>query len=196
MLVNVPGTFESFQREPQKALLAQCVTGEVASWRELHRRYYPTALDFVRKLGILGDHGEDVCQNVFLQVHRHLASFRGDSDIVTWLYRICISEARRFRRKERLAKLASTLFGDALASEPSVGLEWSQHRAVQQVERALSQLSPRRREILVLFDFEGLSGEQVAEIVGCSLASVWRERHYAYRQFVAAVDPQLGQEAS
>jgi RNA polymerase sigma-70 factor (ECF subfamily) len=158
------------------------------SWPVLHRTYYPIAVAFLRKLGVRGDHVEDVCQDVFLQMVRYLPSFRGESDLKTWMYRICISEARRHRRKEKVSQLVTSMLGRSSQSE-STDLEWNPERAAQRVLAGLSALPERRRTILVLFDMDGLSGAEVAEVVGCSVQSVWRELHYARSAFLEAFDP-------
>ncbi len=176
------GSLEDFCA-PVRDLLADCVAGERQAWSKLHREYYPVAIGFLRKLGVPQAQVEDVCQEVFLQIFRYLPRFRGDAELTTWIYRICISEARRFRRKEKVARLARTLLGREHPPEPSTGLDFNEASAADRVLRALNQLPTRRRTILVLFDLEGLPGNQIAQIVGCSAISVRRELHYARTAF-------------
>ena len=163
-------------------------SGQERSFTSIHRTYYPIAVAFVRKLGVRGDHVEDVCQDVFLQMFRYLPSFRGEADLKTWMYRICISEARRHRRKEKVSGLVTSLLGRASTSESSTSLEWNPESAAKRVLEGLAKLPERRRTILVLFDMDGLSGAEVAEIMECSLQTVWRELHYARTAFLAEFD--------
>ena len=163
------------------------------AWSAIHRTYHPVATAFLRKLGVRGDHVEDVSQEVFLQVHRYLPSFRGEADLKTWMYRICISEARRHRRRERMSSLFTSLLGEPVVETQATGLEWNPESAARQVLTGLNALSERRRSILILFDMDGLNGAQIAEIMNCSVQSVWRELHHARAGFLAAfeggVDP-------
>ena len=164
-------------------------SGQERSFTAIHRTYYPIAVAFVRKLGVRGDHVEDVCQDVFLQMFRYLPTFRGEADLKTWMYRICISEVRRHRRKEKVAGLVSTLLGRAHTSESSTSLEWNPESAAKRVLESLDKLPERRRTILVLFDMDGLSGAEIAEVMECSLQTVWRELHYARTAFLQDFDP-------
>src|SRR5450631_676766 len=78
-------------------LVERCVRGEGAAAHALHEKYYSAAAAFLRKLGARPDEMEDACQEVFLQFFRYLPSFRGEAQIKTWLFRLCITEARRAR---------------------------------------------------------------------------------------------------
>jgi RNA polymerase sigma-70 factor (ECF subfamily) len=186
---------EGLKRGPRADAASPCAAVQERSFPALHRTYYPVAVAFLRKLGVRSDHIEDVSQEVFLQMHRYLPGFRGEADLKTWMYRICISEARRHRRKERVAQLVTTLLGQPGTSSESTGLEWDPESAAKRVLSGLSALPERRRTILILFDMDGLSGAQIAEIVGCSVQSVWRELHYARAGFLEAFEAsELGAE--
>jgi RNA polymerase sigma-70 factor (ECF subfamily) len=158
------------------------------SWTALHRTYYPVAVAFLRKLGVRGEQVEDVCQEVFLQMVRYLPTFRGESDLKTWMYRICISEARRYRRREKVASLVTSFLGRPGVEADTTGLEWNPESAARRVLAGLDKLPERRRTILVLFDMDGLSGAEVAEVMNCSVQSVWRELHYARSAFLEGFD--------
>jgi RNA polymerase sigma-70 factor (ECF subfamily) len=118
---------------------------------------------------------EDACQEVFLQFFRYLPSFRGESQIKTWLFRLCISEARRARRRRRVRATLATLLGRELPQEavvpPATASEATLRR---QVETGLDRLSEGHRLVFVLLEMEGLPANQVAELARCSEATVWR----------------------
>lgn len=187
-VIDFSGAIQQFGTAPDRALLTDCIAGRKQAWSTLHRLYYPVSLAFLRKLGVDANQIEDVCQEVFLQMHRYLPRFRGDADLTTWMYRICISEARRYRRRQKISRVITRLLGQEQPPEPSTQLDWNEASAPRRVQSALGELPARRRTILVLFDLEGLSGAQIAEIMGCSVASVWRELHYARQCFVQAFD--------
>jgi RNA polymerase sigma-70 factor, ECF subfamily len=180
------GTLEA-ESSLESRLLDDCAEGDDAAWRRLHRRYYPVAGAFLRKLGVGERDLEDALQDVFLQVHKYLPRFRRQSELTTWLYRLCITQARRVRRRvrvtEALLRMLSILPGDALVSSTGVSEEDARWR----IEAALSKLSERERSVFVLYEMEGLSGKRIAEIVGCPEATVFRRLHYARQSFREAL---------
>jgi RNA polymerase sigma-70 factor, ECF subfamily len=168
--------------------LGECAGGDAAAWRRLHRQYYPIAVAFLRKLGVEGQDLEDACQDVFLQAFRYLPSFRGDSEFKTWLYRLCITQARKSRRRLRftraLGQLLAWLPGEAVVSTPA----FCEQAARRRIEAALAELSEAERTVFVLYEMEGLAGAQIAEIVRCKPATLWRRLHYARKSFRRALE--------
>lgn len=168
-------------------LLDDCAEGDDAAWRRLHRRYYPVAAAFLRKLGVRDRDLEDATQDVFLQVHKYLPRFRREAELSTWLYRLCITQARRVRRRvrvtEALFRMLSIMPGDALVSSTPL----SEESARRRIEAALSKLSEGERSVFVLYEMEGLSGKRIAEIVECPEATVFRRLHYARQTFRQAL---------
>jgi len=169
-------------------LVLQCVRGDDAAWRSLHLQYYPVTVAFLRKLGVGDDDIDDAAQEVFLQMHRYLASFRGESELKTWLYRLCITEARRVRRRRRigdgLRRLLTLSPPSSLLSSPP----FSEHSARRRVSAALDSLTENERSVLVLYELEGLPGKQIAEVLGCKEATLWRRLHYARKRFLALME--------
>ncbi|MFZ5895408.1 MAG: RNA polymerase sigma factor [Myxococcota bacterium] len=179
-------------------LLDGCAEGNAFAWRELHRRYYSVAAAFLRKLGVAEGDLEDATQEVFLQVHKYLPRFRRESELSTWLYRLCITQARHVRRRARLTQALRRL----LSLEPTERLvsapPFTEELARSSLERALSALSANERSVFVLYEMDGLSGKQIAEILRCPEATVWRRLHYARRTFRRAlgVEEESGGEGS
>lgn len=129
---------------------------------------------------------DDILHDVFIKVHRELPSFRGDAKITTWLYRVTRNVVRDRRRKERVRQW---LFGgDAArvervpaASTPDLSLELRQE--TERVYQALDGMSEKYRTVLVMFELEEFSGEQIAEIMSAKLETVWVWLHRARTQF-------------
>jgi|SRR5579859_2602556 len=169
-------------------LVSRCVAGERAAWRDLHRTYYPIAAAFLRKLGVRDTELDDACQEVFVTLFRYLPSFRGEAELKTWLYRLCATESGKVRRKSRGWTRLIGVLASNKAGEPVALPDWSQSFAMQKVEQALGKLKPDERLVFVLFEMEGVGGEQIASIVGCPVATVWRRLHYARRAFSAAIE--------
>jgi len=172
----------------EDTLVRNCRAGDPTAWRALHRRYYPVAVAFLRKLGALPEEIEDTCQDVFVELYRNLANFRGQAEMKTWLYRLCVTQARRTRTRSRVRQVLreklQRIMPERLSVPPATMTETT---AMRRVAKALDQLNQGDRLVLVLYEFEGLPGKQIAEIASCPEATVWRRLHYARRSFRGAL---------
>lgn len=173
--------------ELESPLLLECARGNHEAWRSLHFRYYPVTVAFLRKFGVPEPDLDDASQEVFLQMHRYLPRFRGSSELKTWLYRLCITQARHVRRRRRLTETLRSWLTGAPGSLAN-SAEFCEVSARRRIEAALEHLSENERLALVLYDMEGLAGKQVAEILRCKEATLWRRLHYARKKFVEALE--------
>ena len=108
---------------------------------------------------------EDVVQEVFLKVHRNIASFRGQSAFSTWMYRIllnaCYDLRRKRMRRQELPELEPT--EDAPAPEPPAPM--SNHPLRLALERAVAELRPTLRSVFLLFEVEGFRHSEIAAML-------------------------------
>jgi len=123
---------------------------------------------------------EDVVQEVFLRVHRALPGFRGESEVTTWLYRITENVVRARMRKERLRRFFGFDGGNGPGEPENVpSLRPSPEGDLEHRERArmlydaLDRISETYRNPFILFEIEGLPGEEVARLVGVKLPTLW-----------------------
>jgi RNA polymerase sigma-70 factor (ECF subfamily) len=167
-----------------RPLITRCVLGEDQAWRDLHRNYYPVASRFLRRMGISASELDDACQEVFVQVFRYLARFEQRADFGTWLYKLCLSQASRVRRRRRVHEALDWLLGrDSALRGAAAQPEWSDSMVVERVRQVLEQMKPLHKEVFVLFEFEGIGGEEIARILRCPPATVRRRLHYARQEF-------------
>ena len=166
-------------------LVDRCADGDEAAWRALHRDFQPQALRFLRRLGVPPAEADDLCQEVFIQVFRYLPRFERRAEFRTWLFKICISQVNRRRRSRAffaLFKRPSPLQGELVASP-----EWSTEKMARCARLALDRMKPIHRQAFVLFELEGLSGDEIARVLGCPLPTVWRRLSNARREFESHV---------
>lgn len=174
--------------ECESPLLLECVRGSHEAWKSLHFRYYPVTIAFLRKLGVRDLDIEDASQEVFLQMYRYLPRFRGNAELKTWLYRLCITQARAVRRRQRVSLALRSLFSFRPESMNVSAPGFCEESASRRVQAALATLGEAERIGLVLYDMEGLPGKQVAEILGCKEGTLWRRLHHARKKFVDALE--------
>lgn len=171
---------------PEVVLVGRCVAGDELAWRELYRTHYAAAAAFLRKLGVREGDLDDATQEVFAQLFRSLPQFRREAQLRTWLYRLCATQARRLRRFRVVSAALGTWLG--MAKDAATGQELPTELARQRVAAALDRLNEGERLVFVLYELEGLSGEEVSQIAGCPIATVWRRLHYARARFRGAIE--------
>ena len=160
--------------------------GAPLSFRQVfdeHARYVWRAL---RHLGVPDSEVSDVSQEVFIAVHRKLPEFEGRSSLRTWLYGICLRVASDHRRRAYVRHEQPT--AEPLADE--------QIRTGQEPDTRLEQrstllallglLDSDKRDVLVLYEVEGFSMKEVAEIVGCPLQTAYSRLHAARERLLDA----------
>lgn len=168
-------------RAEDMALVERCRKGDLAAFEAIYRahsgRLYSVAC---RMLGNPAD-AEDLLQEIFLAAHRKLDSFRGESALGTWLYRLATNLCLDYLRS-RAAK--SGQLTDGLDQEPSLADSGSRRLAERTVdrmdlERALAQLPEGCRNAFVLHDIEGLEHREVAEVLGVAEGTSKSQVHKA-----------------
>ena len=184
----IVGNLSEAEPPRDRALLDQCLGGDDEAWRLLCRRQYSTVANTLRKLGVEDEEVEDAAQDVFIEVFRYLPSFRGESQLSTWLYRLCISCAHQVRKRARTRERLRRFLLLAPVQTAPQQLGFGEAQARQKIERALSALSEKQRAVFVLYELENVPGKQIAEILSCPEATVWRRLHEARRSFMAAMD--------
>ena len=171
-----------------RELIDRATRGDRHAFTDLYRRHVDAVHRRLSHLVGPDPEREDLLQQVFLDVFRAISSFRGDSAFSTWLYRIIVNVAyehlrRRGRRAQGqlLAEDLDLLMAPGLSPEAAA-------RQRQQVALALTllgRLKPKKRIAFVLRVVEGLSLEEIAEIVGARAPAVGQRVKQAQRELVA-----------
>ncbi len=126
---------------------------------------------------------EDVLQDVFMEVFRSIASFRGEAQFTTWLYRVCINVAlQRMRKAKRLREIPAAKFGDTV-SEATPERNYTARCEIDAVYRLLDHLSDKKRVVFILHEIEGRQPREIAELVGAPVLTVRTRLHYARKEF-------------
>ena len=176
----VPGGLSSAidaDRDSDRAILARVVGRDQAAHRTLFERYYKRVLSFVRRR--LGDEGlaEEVTADVFFEVWRNAAAYRGESPVTTWIFGIAnlkALSARRYFAQPRRASVritsdeAMSRFADPSDQHDSLDARQELSRLV----RAIGRLPEGHRDVLRLAFLEGCSYPEIAERLEISEANV------------------------
>ncbi|NIR46635.1 MAG: RNA polymerase sigma factor [Gemmatimonadetes bacterium] len=153
--------------------------GDRHALARLFRRHHRTVHSLCYRLTGDAAATDDLVQEAFLRVFRYGAGFDGRARFSTWLYRLvrnlCIDHMRARQRDERRRRRLDT------AAEPAVELPADEDERLELVRRALNDLTPERREVLVLSRYHDLRYREIAEILEISLDAVKARAHRGLR---------------
>lgn len=185
--------------QSDEELVAAVQSGDERALEALLARFQPHIYRFGMRMCRNPSDAEDVLQETLLAASRSVQGFRGASSLTTWLFTIARSFCIKKRRKEAAAQRAgaaddSTL--DRILGVPDASARPDDIAASRQalgvLERAIADLPPKYREVLLLRDVEGLTAPQVAEVLGAGVPAVKTRLHRARKMLRDRVIPALG----
>jgi RNA polymerase sigma-70 factor (ECF subfamily) len=195
-------------REDEARLVERLVARDERAFNALVRAYQRRVFTLVLRMIGQRAEAEDLAQEVFVQVFKAVGSFRGESKLSTWIYRIAInlcknrSKYLRVRHageqddlealQERLPMGAGTHANVAHIDRPDEMMAGKQVERI--VQQAILQLEPTFRECLVLRDVEELSYEEIGAITGLPEGTVKSRIHRARAQLKELVERALGEK--
>lgn len=176
--------------ETDAELVQRTKSADYGAFEELVRRYRNDV--FALAFHLLRDRESawDVSQEVFIKAYRSVGRFRGDASFKTWLLRITSNHCKDIFKKKRLHTVAfdevveATQQGSVL-EQPGRSLEVSE--LGQAIQTALDTLSEKHRKVFVLREYEGLSYEEMAEVLRCSTGTIMSRLHHARKKLQAAL---------
>lgn len=162
---------------------------------QIYKTWFHEVCRWIRARGGPESELEDLAQEIFLVVRRRLPDFDG-ANLPAWLYRITantVSDHRRrawFRRVFRGPRDAPLSVLTQPGDDPAERAERRQTQA--RLSRVLQRLSERQREVLVLFEIEGYSGDEIARLLEIPVATVWTRLHHARKALLAQLQRERG----
>jgi RNA polymerase sigma-70 factor (ECF subfamily) len=152
--------------------------GDHAAFEEVYSRHEAMVFNLALRLSGSAEEAADLTQEIFLRVYRHLGSFRGQSALKTWLFRIALNHCRqrlsRFRPLVQPVDESDPEGGGLVLTDPGRGPEELAAAAEQGrlVAKALGRLHPVFREAVILRDLEGMSYQEIADVMGVRVGTV------------------------
>ena len=163
-------------------LINQFVGGEERGFEMLVKKYQNRALNIVYSVVGNDRDSEDILQEVFMKVYNSLRSFKQDAQFSTWLYRITVNTTYDFlRRRRHLVALEDIPQVNLVADNSQDSLHIKDRD--YQIRKALESIPFKYRTAVVLKDIEGLSYQEIARVLGCSIGTV-ESRIFRARQLL------------
>ena len=167
-------------------MISRCQQGDQEALKEIfdkyHKKVYRIAYGVVRHR----EEALDIVQEVFIKLFRSIKNFKGKSHFYTYLYRMVMNTAIDHARKTGKQFISS--LDEEGSFEPSDELEKGPERILLQkeleerVKGAMEKLPAEQRAALIFRDVEGLSYQEMAEAMGCSIGTVMSRLHYGRKR--------------
>jgi RNA polymerase sigma-70 factor (ECF subfamily) len=193
---------EQLRSLEDSAVVSAFLTGEERAFEELVDRYQTRLLNFIYRTTGDRERAEDLVQEVFIRVYRHLHRFDRSKKFSTWIYTIASNLAKnelRNRSRNPLV-LFQTIKRNWQDEDRPLQFEdpasrpddlFRKRHLREMVENSVQKLPPHHRQVFVLRELEGKSYEEIAEITSCNLGTVKSRLNRARNAFASIIAPHL-----
>jgi RNA polymerase sigma-70 factor (ECF subfamily) len=182
-------------------LVQQAQSGDLQAYDTLVRRYQERIYSTIYQITANHEDANDLAQETFIKAFQALPSFQGQSSFFTWIYRIAVNRTLNFKKAKRNRNHFSINDVDArIEQDPEWVAFVSENTPVRNasltelqkfLNEALTKLSDVHRTVVVLHDVQGLSHEEIAQIMDCNNGTVRSRLHYARQQLQAILSDYL-----
>ena len=171
-------------------LVRRIQEGDVAAFDILTVKYRNRIYGVVYNLTSNREDAADLTQDAFIKAFQSIQRFRGQSSFFTWIYRIAINSTLSHLRKNRVRSFfslervntdepVSRELIAALTDKTGADRDTYVRELQEKLNEAMQQLSIKHRTVITLFEIDGLSHQEIAEVMNCSVGTVRSRLHYA-----------------
>lgn len=186
------------------AIVQRVQQGDVGSFDRLIHKYRERVFGVIYNMTSNREDAADLTQDAFIKAFQSINRFQGQSSFFTWLYRIAINSTLTHLRKNRLRTFFSLEKVDendrqsaevieALTDTSGAERDTFVRELQERLNEALQKLSIKHRTVVTLFEIDGLSHQEIAEIMKCSVGTVRSRLHYAKQLLQAELQPYIRQ---
>ncbi len=182
-------------------IIKKVQAGDVSAFDQLILKYRERVYSAVYNLCGNREDGADLAQTTFIKAFQSINRFQGQASFFTWLYRIAVNATLTHLRKNRLRTFfsfdriseedRSSEVIEALTDKTGADRELFVKELQEKLNEALQKLSIKHRMVITLFEIDGLSHSEIAEIMGCSVGTVRSRLHYAKQLLQAELQSYL-----
>jgi len=176
-------------------LVQKAQRNDVSAYDELVRRYQARIYATVYHMTSNHEDANDLVQETFIKAYRVLKTFKGDSSFYTWVYRIAVNKTINFLKQRKNRQHMSLNDVDinaendpdlvALVSDKTPRRDLNLAELQDKLNAAMLKLSEHHRMVVTLHDIQGLSHEEIGEIMDCNIGTVRSRLFYARQQLQA-----------
>ena len=184
------------------AIVRQVQAGDVAAFDRLIAKYRERVYGIVYNMTSNREDAADLTQDAFIKAFQSIQRFGGQSSFFTWLYRIAVNSTLSHLRKARLRSFFSLERIDsdepvsreivaALTDKTGAERDTYVRELQEKLNDAMHKLSIKHRTVVTLFEIDGLSHQEIAEVMNCSVGTVRSRLHYAKQLLQAELQPYM-----
>ncbi len=190
------------EADADMAIVHLVQAGDVAAFDRLILRYRERVLGIIYHMTSNREDAADLTQDTFIKAFQSIHRFGGQSSFFTWLYRIAVNTALSHLRKHRLRSFFSLEKIDsdepvskeiiaALTDNSGAERDTYVRELQEKLNEALQKLSTKHRTVVTLFEIDGLSHQEIAEIMDSSVGTVRSRLHYAKQLLQSELQPYM-----
>ena len=191
----------SLDETTDMALVDRARRDDISAYDELVRRFQERIYATIYHMTSNHEDANDLAQDTFVKAYRALKSFKGDSSFYTWIYRIAVNKTINFlkQRKNRVQMSLNDLDFNAendpdlvaLVSDKTPRRDLGLAELQEKLNGALQKLSEHHRMVVTLHDIQGLSHEEIGNVMDCNVGTVRSRLFYARQQLQALLSDYL-----
>jgi RNA polymerase sigma-70 factor, ECF subfamily len=180
------------QRKPEvylrdctdEELVDSVLEGNRAHFDLLIERWQKPLFNFVLRFLNSEEEARDACQDAFVNAYRNLAKFKKESKFSSWLFKIAINRCNTLLRKRQRWRMffepsGETEFADSVVDDRNAEQMVEREQIYGRIRRAVSQLPPEQKAVLLLKTYEGLKFHEISEMLSCPVSTVKSRMYYA-----------------
>ena len=162
------------------------------AFQTLMKLYQKPLYNHIRNIVLNHDDTDDVLQNTFIKIFRHLDKFKGDSKLFSWIYRIATNEALSFiKTKTKRNNSTSAEMQSILVNNLQADVYFEGNEIQLKLQKAIATLPEKQQLIFKMKYFEELKYEQISEILGTSVGALKASYHIASKKIEEFVKKEL-----
>jgi RNA polymerase sigma-70 factor (ECF subfamily) len=166
-------------------LVDSVLKGNIRDFDCLIERWQKPLFNFVMRFMNSEEEARDACQDTFVNAYRNLAKFKKQSRFSSWLFKIAINRCNTLLRKRKRWKMFFDPMGekeeyiDRLAEDLSAEQTVEREQIYERIRRAIAQLPPEQKTVLLLKEYEGYKFHEISEMLQCPVSTVKSRMYYA-----------------
>ncbi|MEP2937274.1 MAG: RNA polymerase sigma factor [Gilvibacter sp.] len=159
-----------------------------AAFRSLVDQYKERLYWHIRKMVYAHEDTDDVLQNTFIKVHRNIDSFKGDSKLYTWLYRIATNEAITFiNKRSKQMQVSSQEVQERAVQNLQADVYFEGDEIQYKLQKAIASLPQKQQQVFNLKYFDGMKYEDMSQVLETSVGALKSSYHIAVKKITAHV---------